>query len=211
MDKDRQIRIVIADDNNFFCEALKDSLDQHEEFNVLKAFTNLDNLVMYTQNAAFDVLVLDVNFNGESSLDYIEKIKTANSTFKIILLTSMNLGMVENKAFELGVDKVLGKDSALTDFKAIILNVFDLKRKGSFKAKVRINEDVVLTKRKLEILQALYDYSNFTEKQISEKLFISESALKTHKRELFEITQSRNTVELIKFGVEEGIIILNRV
>lgn len=211
MDRERQIRIVIADDNSFFCEALKDSLNQHEEFNVLKLFTNLDNLVMYTQSASFDVLVLDVNFNGENSLDYIEKIKTSNSSFKIILLTSMNLGMVENKAFELGVDKVLGKDSALTDFKAIILNVFDLKRKGSFKAKVRINEGVVLTKRKLEILQALYDYSNFTEKEIAEKLFISESALKTHKRELFEITQSRNTVELIKFGIEEGIIILNRV
>lgn len=211
MDLDRQIRIVIADDNNFFGEALKDSLDQHEEFHVLKSFNNLDKLVMYTQNAEFDILVLDVNFNGESSLDYIERIKTSNSTFKIILLTSMNLGMVENRAFELGVDKVLGKDSALADFKAIILNNFKLKRKGSFKAKVRINEEVVLTKRKLEVLQALYDYSNFTEKQIAKKLFISESALKTHKRELFEMTKSRNTVELIKFGVEEGIIILNRV
>ncbi|MGJ8745021.1 hypothetical protein [Polaribacter sp.] len=45
------------------------------------------------------------------------------------------------------------------------------------------------------------------EKELSKTLHISESSLKSHKRDLFEITNTKNTPELIKFGIQQGIII----
>ena len=36
---------------------------------------------------------------------------------------------------------------------------------------------------------------------------LSESAIKSHKQALFELTNSSNTQELIKFGIKKGLII----
>ena len=63
------------------------------------------------------------------------------------------------------------------------------------------------TKRKLEILEALYIHSDKKEKEIAHILNISESALKTHKKGLFDISNTKNTPELIKFGIQNGLIL----
>ncbi|MFD2528346.1 MULTISPECIES: response regulator transcription factor [Polaribacter] len=201
------INIVIADDNRFFCDALKDSLNFHEELNVIQTFNNLDHLISFTSLNKFDVLILDVNFNGKSSLDFLNEIKK-NNNFKIIALTTMNNNYIKNKAISNGVDFFVGKDEDLENFKEVILTCFMSKtvkkNKSSFKVEI---DNYKFTKRKLEILQALYDYSNKKEKELSAILNITESSLKSHKRELFEITLTKSTPELIKFGIQKGIII----
>ena len=63
------------------------------------------------------------------------------------------------------------------------------------------------TKRKLEVLQALYIHSDKNEKELSTILNITESSIKSHKRELFEITNTKSTPELIKFGIRKGLIV----
>ncbi|WP_299434498.1 hypothetical protein [uncultured Aquimarina sp.] len=39
-------------------------------------------------------------------------------------------------------------------------------------------------------------------------MLVHVNALKSHKRELFEITDTKNTPELIKFGIQNGLIIV---
>ncbi|MEE9409107.1 MAG: response regulator transcription factor [Polaribacter sp.] len=202
------IRIVIADDNRFFCDALKDSLNIHQELNVISTFTTLKELIKFTNLHGLDVLILDVNFNGESSLDFISEIKKANQDFKIIALTTMNNNFIKEKAFNNGVYFFVGKDGDLGNFKEIILNCFfDATVKNS-KTSSKINIDnYTFTKRKLDILQALYIHSDKNEKELSAILNITESSLKSHKRELFEITHTKSTPELIKFGIQKGLIV----
>jgi DNA-binding NarL/FixJ family response regulator len=202
------IRIVIADDNRFFCEALKDSLNNHKELNVINTFITLNELINFTNLHNLDVLVLDVNFNGESSLDFINKIRTKDSNFKIIALTTMNNNFIKQKAYLNGIDFFIGKDTDLSNFKDEIINCFyshltaiEIKSK-----KINIGA-YTFTKRKLEILQALYIHSDKKEKELSAILNITESSLKSHKRELFEITNTKSTPELIKFGIQNGIIV----
>lgn len=202
------IRIVIADDNRFFCDALKDSLNFHKELTVINTFTTLESLINYTTNHKFDILVLDVNFNGESSLDNIDKIKLKSSSFKIIALTTMNNSFIKDKAYRNGVDFFLGKDTDLNNFKDEILSCYysDLAAIEPSTSKIKIG-NYIFTKRKIEILQALYIHSDKKEKELSETLNISESSLKSHKRDLFEITNTKNTPELLKFGIQNGLIV----
>ncbi|WP_088353304.1 response regulator transcription factor [Polaribacter haliotis] len=201
------IRIVIADDNRFFCDALKDSLNTHKELEVINTFTTLNALINFTNLHNLDVLVLDVNFNGESSLDFIADIKK-NNDFKIIALTTLNNNFIKEKAMANGVNEFAGKDGNLSNFKNVILNCFynNSKEKQKKKSKIKIGNHV-FTKRKLEILQALYIHSDKKEKELSIKLNITESSLKSHKRELFEITNTKSTPELIKFGIQQGLIV----
>lgn len=202
------IKIVIADDNRFFCDALKDSLNKHKELSVKNTFTTINDLIKFTQNNNLDILILDVNFNGENSLDFIPQIKQPSSNFKIIALTTMNNNYMREKAHNKGVDLFIGKDGDLANFKSVILDCFnnDRVKKSKINAKIKVG-NYTFTKRKLEILQALYIHSDKKEKELSETLNITESSLKSHKRELFEISNTKNTPELIKFGIQNGLIL----
>ena len=206
--KNNLIKIVIADDNRFFCEALKDSLNIHKELSVAHTFTSLDPLIYFTKTHNFDVLILDVNFHGQSSLDVVDKIKTKRNRFKIIALTTMNNNFIKEKAYSNGVDFFVGKDTDLSNFKEVILNCFhnNLATIDTNSTKIKIG-NYIFTKRKLEILQALFIHSDKKEKELSKTLSISESSLKSHKRDLFEITNTNNTPELIKFGIQNGLIV----
>lgn len=202
------IKVVIADDNVFFCDALKDSLQNHNNIDVVKTISNLDSLIEFSKTKSFDLLILDVNFNGVNSLDYLNKIKNQKSNFKIIALTTLNNNFIKNKALENGIDTFVGKDTDFNKFKEILTDCYYSSKKSikyNFK-KINI-KNLIFTKRKIEILQALYKFSDLKEKEISEKLNISENSLKTHKRDLFEITNTNNTIDLIKFGIQNGIII----
>lgn len=201
-------KIVIADDNRFFCEALKDSLNIHQEFSIIHFCTNLRELIDFCNLNSFDILILDVNFNGVSSLDFIEEIRREDSQFKIISLTTMNNDYIKRKAISQGINHFVGKDTDFSLFKNIILNCLEDKKqnKSSKSKKITIN-NLTFTERKLEILESLYNHSDKTEKELSEILNISIASLKTHKRELFEITNTSNTNDLIKFGIQNGIIV----
>ncbi|WP_158841776.1 response regulator transcription factor [Polaribacter sp. L3A8] len=203
------IKIVIADDNRFFCDALKDSLNAHNELNVTNTFTTLKELFQYTNSCNLDVLILDVNFNGQNSLDFIDEIKKVNNNFKIIALTTMNNNFIKEKAIKNGVDVFVGKDGNLANFKTIILNCLTDKtvKKNKTSSKIII-DNYTFTKRKLEILQALFKHSDKNEKELSAILHITESSLKSHKRELFEITNTKSTPELIKFGIQKSLIVV---
>ncbi|TXD49092.1 response regulator transcription factor [Polaribacter sp. IC073] len=204
----KPIRIVIADDNRFFCDALKDSLNMHEELNVVATFTTLKELFKFTNFYNLDVLILDVNFNSKCSLDFIDQIKPTDKTFKIIALTTMNNNFIKEKAINNGVDIFVGKDGNLENFKEIILHCFVDKTIKPSKISSKISVDnYTFTKRKLEILQALFNHSDKKEKELSAILNITESSLKSHKRDLFEITHTKSTPELIKFGIQKGLII----
>jgi len=204
----KPIQIVIADDNRFFCDALKDSLNQHDVFSVSNTFTNITSLVSFTETNNLDILILDVNFNGENSLDFISQIRPDKYAFKIIVLTTINNNYIKNKALANGVNLVLGKDGDLTNFKDHILTLFHKSEDDiTIKTKKVSIGNYTFTQRKLDILQALYIHSHKNEKELSKTLHISESALKSHKRELFEISNTKNTPELIKFGIQNGLIL----
>lgn len=201
------IRIIIADDNRFFCEALKESLDKYSELRVLECFFNIEDLIAYSKRGGFDVVILDINFKGENSLDFIDDIR-ANQSFKIISLTTLNNEHMKSHALKKGVDGFIGKDSSLSKFKAAIIATHHSmsieNERIDFKNQ---SNNLVLTERKLEVLQALYNHADKKESEISTLLNITENSLKSHKRELFEITNTKNTPDLIRFGIKNGLIV----
>ena len=201
------IKVVIADDNRFFCEALKDSLHQHDEINVIAFVTTIQEVIQFTNNNFLDILILDINFNGENSLDYINQIKGENQ-FKIITLTTLNNNFIKNRALENKIDAFIGKDSDLSKFKDIIINCYNTEGEKAIdnSSKIKVG-NLIFTKRKLVVLEALYKHSDKKEKELSTILNITESSLKSHKRELFEITNTKSTPELIKFGIQNGLIV----
>jgi len=199
--------IVIADDNRFFADAINDSLTS-KGFNIKKVIYTIDELLKMCYYSKFDILLLDVNFNGEDVLEVVPEITATNPDLKIICLTTLTNNYTKQKAFERGVVQLLSKDGELARLPEVLLEVMEKKTETSFKSsKSVVIHNIKLSTKKIEILKTLYTYTHLEENEISEILNISKNTLKSHKKELFELTQTNNTSDLIKFGIRNGLIL----
>ena len=201
------INVIVADDNRFFAEAVASAINNFSKFNSVGSFTDLDELVDAIGKTNVNLLVLDVNFNGNSSLDYIDKLKAEKTDLCIVSLTTMNNSYMKKQALETGVDGFLGKDECFDDLEAKLLDIYNHLTKQSKNSKKKHDfNDESFTEHQLNIIRALYNHNS--EKEVAESLFISTSTLKTHKQKLFLKTETQNNLELIKFGIRQGIIIV---
>ncbi len=200
------IKIAIADDNRYFADALSDSLSR-KGFKVKAVVYTISDLVSLCHYSKFEVLLLDINFNGEDALEVVPEILEVQPELKIISLTTLNNNFTKQKAFEKGILQFLSKDGDLAKLPKAIISVTEKKPvKLKISKTVEINNIKISTK-KIEILKALYRYTHLEDSQIAEKLHISINTLKTHKKQLFELTHTNNTSDLLKFGIKNGLVL----
>lgn len=209
MTLDKPIEVVIADDNIFLAKALAENLNNSEDIHVSNTFEDIQTLVKYIPNSSFDILILDINFNGQSSLDFIDQIKSERTDFKIIALTTLNNSFIKQEAQKKGIDLFKGKNTAYENFDQVIIDCYTAQgfNKNNSNSTSYFIDDVRFTQTKIKVIKGLYNHSGKTETEIANILNISTSALKTHKRQLFEMTNTSKIVDLIKFGLKNGILI----
>lgn len=63
-------------------------------------------------------------------------------------------------------------------------------------------ESVPLSERELEVLQLTSD--GHSEKEISDKLFLSIETVKTHRKNMLQKTEAKNSVDLVRMGIANG-------
>jgi len=63
-------------------------------------------------------------------------------------------------------------------------------------------ESVPLLERELEVPQLTSD--GHSEKEISDKLFLSIETVKTHRKNMLQKTEARNSVDLVRMGIANG-------
>ncbi|MBC8081660.1 MAG: response regulator transcription factor, partial [Hymenobacter sp.] len=61
-----------------------------------------------------------------------------------------------------------------------------------------------LSKRELEVLQLISE--GLTNAEIADKLFTSKRTIETHRQNIIEKTQAKNTASLIKYAVSNGLL-----
>lgn len=204
------VKVAIADDISFFSKALENILQQDENISVVKVMNTFEALVDYCKSASFDILILDVNFNGTNTLENIKKFRPNYKSFKTIVITSLHNDYVKTLAHNANVNAFVSKHSNLDRFPNTIINCFHntsyYKVTPKEKTSITIN-GTTFTERKIEILKAIYEFSDLTDKMLAAKLDIAYSSLKTHKSELFDMTNTKGVPSLIKFGLKNGILL----
>lgn len=196
-------KIIIADDNKFFLGILENYLNSMDCFNVIACCSSIEETIKHTNNKQFDVLIIDLSFNGVRSLDYINTIRPNKNLFKVICLTSYNNNIILNDAIADGVDLFVGKDSDFKNFPEAIVTLMDVKENNE--AYDTPQATSVLSDRQITVLKCCYLFN--TEKEMCSHLNISLNTLKMHKQHLFSKTGTKNTLDLIKYGIKQGIII----
>lgn len=209
------INIAIADDHSMIREGLKQLLELDGEIKVIaEANDGLECLAMLHQQPLPDILLLDINMPHLNGIEVLEKIKKEKIKVKVLILTIHNEVEYLLKAVEIGIDGYVLKDSDISALKKAIFAVSNgesyiepsltpyfnkrLERKQVSKG---LDE---LSKRELQVLE-LIAQGHFN-KEIAEKLFISEKTVKNHVSSIFKKISVSDRTQAAIYAIKNNIV-----
>jgi two-component system response regulator NreC len=108
----KPIRIVIADDHWFFRRGLRQVLEADDDLTVIAEAEDMDSAVLYVREHQPDVLVLDLNMPGRSSLEAIPQLRAEFPATQIVVLTMQDAPAYARQALSHGVLGYVLKEAA---------------------------------------------------------------------------------------------------
>jgi two-component system, NarL family, nitrate/nitrite response regulator NarL len=214
----RPIRIVIADDHPIFRDGLKHLLSLEKDFEVVGEVGHGDDVLPAVELHHPDVLLLDLQMPGAHGLAILEKMQTAGATTKVIVLTASDDKNEFVQAMKLGTCGIVLKQSP-TDllFKSIrkvyageiwldthttaaVMRQFSTAEDyGALPTNGRSRERSPLSHREREIVALVTQ--GFKNKEMAEKLFISEQTVKNHLHNIFDKLGVSDRLELALYAI----------
>lgn len=210
------IRLVLADDHRLVLSGLELFLRQESDFEVSACCYDGFETLQVVRQLRPDVLILDLCMPGKDGLAVLREIHEAEIPTRVVLLTA---AMDENsllEAMRLGVAGVVLKEMTVPLLIQCIRKVYAgdqwLERRliGRVVEKMLRREAgarevaKILTPREIEIVQLVA--SGLRNKQIADKLAISEGTVKIHLHRSYEKLHVDSRVALLRYAQGKGLV-----
>lgn len=207
----RQYNLILADDHRIVLDGLCDIIDAEPELHVAGRAENGRMILSLLEARHSDLVLMDLNMPGKDGLEMLSDIKARFPTIKILVLSMYNSPEIVRRALSLGADGYLFKDHGRDELLFAIREVLAGRLFVSKQIKSQPDEKsdrfyddfqakITLTERELEILRLIA--RSYTNKEIGDKLFISEFTVATHRRNLKRKLQAETTADLIRFAYD---------
>jgi len=208
------IQISIIEDHYDFRTGLFQLLEMAEGFAPISAFGNAEDAIQNLSGKE-NVLLLDINLPNMSGVEAISIFKNKFPNLKIIMLTMLDDDDTILQAIINGADGYLLKKMPP---KQILSSIQTCMQGGSpmsgsiankvlrlFKQFVpKQNEDFLLSKRELQILQLLVKGIN--NQEIADNLFISIQTVRNHIRHIYEKLQVHSKSQAVVKAIRQGLV-----
>lgn len=209
-----KISILIADDHSMIREGLKQLLELEQNFNVIGFANNGRKAIDKINELHPDILLLDVNMPVLGGIETLAEIRKNNINVKVIMLTIHNEREYLIKAVELGCDGYILKESDSDELKNAIYNVYEGKRyiqpnmtpmlNSYLASKAEDDKKLVgLTKREIQVLKLVAE--GMFNRDIAERLEISERTVKNHIANIFKKIQVSDRTQAAVFAIKNNL------
>ena len=209
------VNVMITDDHSMIREGLKQLLELEGDFKVIAEACDGVECLSKLETVTPDVLLLDINMPNMNGLEVLQKMKEKRMKIKVLVLTVHNEVEYLLKAVDIGVSGYLLKDSESAELKKAILavasgeNYIQPSLIPVLNAKmIDRDKDIVkiesLTKRELEVLKNL-SYGMYN-KEIAEKLDISERTVKNHISNIFKKIEVTDRTQAAFVAIRNNLI-----
>lgn len=209
------VNVMITDDHSMIREGLKQLLELEGDFKVVAEAADGVECISKLEEITPDVLLLDINMPNMNGLEVLQKMKEKRIKVKVLVLTIHSEVEYLIKAVDIGVNGYLLKDSESAELKKAInavvngdnyiqpslIPVLNAKMIDRDKDTVKIES---LTRRELEVLKNL-SYGMYN-KEIAEKLDISERTVKNHISNIFKKIEVTDRTQAAVFAIRNNLI-----
>lgn len=215
------IKIAIAEDNNFLAQSIEEKLAMFDDFKFKFRGKNGAELIgKLEEDHAIDLILMDIQMPEMDGIRATELIKNRYPQIKIVMLTVFDDDENIFNAIKAGADGYLLKETTPTELQNGILQVMDggAAMTPSIAAKTLVllrnperitsdkvqQEDISLSKRETEILEQLSKGLNY--QLIAENLFISPPTVRKHIENIYKKLQVHNKMEAVQKAMKNNLI-----
>ncbi|QXO16521.1 MULTISPECIES: response regulator [Vibrio] len=184
-------RIMLVDDHPLMRRGINQLLSLEDEFEVVTEACNGNEAIALAHEFDPDMILLDLNMKGLSGLDTLKALRADGSGATIVILTVSDSAADIEAIVRAGADGYLLKDTEPDELIALLKEAIGGNKAYSdvvarYLLERKDQQDVFdsLTEREAQILgEVAKGYRN---KQIADRLFISESTVKVHMKSLLK-------------------------
>lgn len=210
-----KIRLGIIDDHAVVIDGLRMMLSPFEHLSVDYATQDGQSILSYLEESDLDVILMDIQMPGLNGIDLCKQVSKAYPGVKVIAFSSFDDSTYVKQIIRAGARGYLLKN---TDRNTIVKAIESVMDGESFMdetiKKILLQEtltghrrsifEVPLTKREKEILKLIAEGSS--NQEIAEVLFISLRTVETHRLNINQKLDVKNTAGLVKEAIKRGLI-----
>lgn len=210
-----KLRIIIVDDHEFFRSGVKMVINKLKYAKVVAEASNGKEFLEVIKDKEADIILMDIEMPIMNGIEATEKALEEYPDLKVVALTMFNDEEYIDRMVDAGASGFLLKniskeilDQALqsiasgnTYYSPELWEYFSKKISQEKKAGEMEQQ---FTKREMEILTLICD--GLSNKEIADKLFISERTVVGHKSNLLAKTNTKSTIGLLSYAIKNKLV-----
>ncbi|MBK6932184.1 MAG: response regulator transcription factor [Saprospirales bacterium] len=217
------LNVLIADGHPIFDEGLRNVLNFPNgrfQFQIKGVIQSSSGMAELLSRASIDLLLMDMNLSDSEGLQLLPALKKSYPNLRILLFTQSDDARLVKAAFRAGCDGLLLKSTSRDE---LLRAVDDITAGKTFLGKgVTLTDHLLglgsdsalpegrfarkfgLTRREIEVMRYIGQVLN--NKDIAEKLYISDQTVSVHRKNIMRKLGVNNTASLIKIAFENNLV-----
>ncbi|MBE3592859.1 MAG: response regulator transcription factor [Thermoanaerobacter sp.] len=207
------IRLLVADDHALIRKGLVQLIEMENDIKVISQASNGEEAYKLAKKFMPDLILMDVNMPVMNGIKAAKMLKEEKHPSKVLFLTIYNDREYLLEALKLGVEGYILKDAEYDDLIKAIRTIYN----GGVYIHPSLMEEIDninhenlkkdLTPREIEILKLISKgYSN---KEIAQKLFLSEKTVKNHVYNIFKKLDVKDRTQAAIYMLKNETILQN--
>ncbi len=213
------LRVLIADDHEIVRLGIRSLLKSAETVEIVGEASDGKKVVEMAAELRPDIVLTDILMPAMTGIEAARAIKLILPDVKVVMLTSLEDRSYLMQAMGAGADGYLSKEIGKQELLTAVEGVMRSEKVFSTAILALManpdlpfgntgvsdpNANVYLSRREQEILS--YIANGHTSKEIADTLFISTRTVDTHRANLMQKLQIKNTAGLVRFALLNGLV-----
>jgi DNA-binding NarL/FixJ family response regulator len=207
MSEAARIRIFSVDDHPLLQEGLAAIINNQPDMVLVAQASNAQEGIQLFRKHKPDVTLMDLRLPDKSGIDAMIAVRSEFPEARIIILTTFEGDVEIQRALEAGARGYMLKSMPPKDLVEVIRQVHAGKKRIPPQLAAQLAEhmsDEDLTAREIEVLSQIAGGNR--NRDIAEKLFITEETVKVHIKHIMEKLGASDRTQAVAIGLRRGII-----
>jgi DNA-binding NarL/FixJ family response regulator len=207
MTTEAQIRVLSVDDHPLLREGLAAIINNQQDMLLVAQASNAQEAIQQYRKHLPDVTLMDLRLPDKSGIDALIAVRAEFPEARVIMLTTFEGDVEIQRALEAGARGYMLKSMPPKELVEVIRQVHAGKKRIPAQLAAQLAEhisDEELTPREVEVLNQVAGGNR--NRDIAEKLFITEETVKVHIKHIMEKLGASDRTQAVAIGVRRGII-----
>jgi DNA-binding NarL/FixJ family response regulator len=207
MTTEAQIRVLSVDDHPLLREGLAAIINNQPDMLLVAQASNAQEAIQEYRKHRPDVTLMDLRLPGKSGIDAMIAVRAEFPEARVVMLTTFEGDVEIQRALEAGARGYMLKSMPPKELVEVIRQVHAGKKRIPAQLAAQLAEhlsDEDLTAREIEVLNQIAGGNR--NRDIAEKLFITEETVKVHIKHIMDKLGANDRTQAVAIGVRRGII-----